>query len=75
MSKTKDAHVEQPTYQGPNRRTVAKIQKKIVKQEKRNRVSRVLRAKSDKDAIAAWGRDLHNILLIFNVGSVGHVWR
>ena len=59
----------------PNRRTVAEIQGNVVKQGKRQAFSRVFHSKSDKDAIAAWRQDLNRILQIFNVGSLGSVWR
>jgi hypothetical protein len=50
------------------------IQKKIVKQGKRNAVSRAFYAKNDKDTIAAWRRDLDRILHVFNVCSDYPVW-
>ena len=53
---------------------MVEIQRKIVKQGNRNAVSR-LYAKNDKDAIVAWRQDLNRILHIFNVRSVGLVWR
>ena len=75
VSQTKDARAERSTHEDLNRRTVAKIQKKIIKQRKWNRLSRVLQAESDKDAIASWERDLHSLLLVFSVLSVGYIWR
>ena len=54
-------------------RTVAEIQGKVVKQGKRNPVSRMFHSKNDKDAIAAWKQDLSRILHIFNVRSVSSV--
>ena len=63
------AHLGRFTYQAFNRRAVAEIRRKVSKRGKRNAVSRLLRAKDDKDAIAAWRSDLNRILLIFNVGS------
>ena len=48
---------------------MAEIQKKIVDRGGRHVVSRVLNAKSDKDAIVAWRQDLNRILHIFNVRS------
>jgi hypothetical protein len=48
-------------------RTVSEIQRKIIKQNERNAVSRLFHAKSDKDAIAAWRRNLNRILHVFNV--------
>jgi len=49
---------------------VAEIQGKIIKQGKRNVLSRLAHAKSDKEAIAAWRSDLNRMLLMFNVRSV-----
>ena len=56
-----------------DRSTLVEIQKGIVEKDKRNLVSRVFRAKNDKDTIAGWKSDLTKILLIFNVGSVSVV--
>jgi hypothetical protein len=47
---------------------------KVVKNSKRNPVSRLFRAKNDEDAIAAWRQDLNRILHIFNVRSVGRLF-
>jgi hypothetical protein len=57
-----------------NRRTLAEIQSKVIEKSKRNVVSRLFHAKSDKETIAAWKSDLNKILLIFNVSSVVVVW-
>ena len=57
------------------RRTLAEIQRKVVKQGKRNVASRFIRAKGDKDKIAGWKQDLLRVLNVFNVrliASVGH---
>ena len=62
-------------YPHPILRTVAKIQKKIVKQGKRNAVSRLFRAKDDKEAIATWNQDLIRILHVFNVRSFDPAWK
>src|SRR5258708_3197989 len=48
-------------------RTVAEIQKNVVKQSKRNPASRLFHAKNDKDTIAAWRLELNRILHVFNV--------
>ena len=56
-----------------DRRTVAKIQKNVVKQGKRSAISRFLYAKIDKDAIVTWRQDLNRILHIFNVRSIDRV--
>jgi hypothetical protein len=57
-----------------NRRTLAEIQSKVIEKSKRNVVSRLFHARSDKETIAAWKSDLNKILLIFNVSSVVVVW-
>ena len=49
------------------------IQKKVVKQGKRNAASRLLHAWNDKKTIASWKLDLNRILHIFNVCSAGSV--
>ena len=67
VSQTIDAHTEWSTHRLPNRRTVAEIQIKVVKQGKRNPVSRFFRSKGDKDKIAVWRYDLIRILQVFNV--------
>ena len=46
------------------------MERKIVKMSRRNVVSRLLRAKNDKEAITAWRRDLNKVLHIFNVSTV-----
>jgi hypothetical protein len=57
------------TYDGPNRRTVAAIQKQTAKKGKRNIFSRFIHKKGDKDAIAGWKQDFMRILQIFQVCS------
>ena len=64
---------KQPTHGCLNRRTVTEIQKKVVKQGKRNVVLRFILTKSDKEKIAAWKQDLLRVLQVFNVCSVGPV--
>ena len=54
---------------------MAGIQRKVVKQGKRNAASRAFHSKNDKDVIAAWKQDLNRILHVFNVCSGGHAWR
>ena len=49
------------------------MERKIVKMSKRNVVSRLLRAKNDKEAITAWRRDLNKVLHIFNVSMAGQL--
>jgi len=51
-------------------RTVADIQRKIIKQGKRNAVTQFFHAKNDKETIAAWRVDLNRMLLVFNVSSI-----
>jgi len=53
---------------------VAEIRARIIKQGKRNVVSRHLHAKYDKERIAAWRLDLVRILHVFNVRSIAPVW-
>ena len=55
-------------------RMVAEIQRKTIKQSKRNVLSRFFHATSDKETIAGWRSDLNRILLVFNVRSVVFVW-
>jgi hypothetical protein len=61
------------TYRCVNRRTLAGIQRKVVKQGKRNAVSRLIRSKVDKDKIAGWKQDLLRVLQVFNVCSTDSV--
>ena len=64
-------HTSSPsTYHVTDPRTVAGIQKKVIKQSGRRRVSRFLYARDDKDTIAGWKSDLNRILVVFNVRSV-----
>ena len=58
------------TYHALDRRTVAEIQGKVIKQSGRHALSRLFHAKSDKEKIAAWKSDLNRILVVFNVCSV-----
>jgi hypothetical protein len=53
---------------------LADIQRNVVKQGKRNGISRHLHAKNDKERIAAWKLDLGGILRVFNVRPVVSVW-
>ena len=50
------------------------MQKNVIKQGERNRVSRMLHAKSDKETIATWRSDLNGILQVFNVRSITAAW-
>jgi len=49
---------------------VGEIERNIIKQGKRNVISRHLRAEADKEKVAAWRLDLDKILQVFNVRSV-----
>ena len=51
----------------PYCRTVTEIKEDVTKQCGRNPLSRLIRAKTDKDKIAAWRAELNRILQIFNV--------
>jgi len=51
-------------------RTVAEIQRKIMKQSGKHKFSQFLHARSDKDTIAGWKSDLNRIVVVFNVRSV-----
>ena len=58
-----------------DRRTLTEIQRKVVKQGKRNPASRLFYARGDKDKIAGWKQDLVRVLNVFNVrlvASAGH---
>lgn len=48
-------------------RTVAEIQRKIIKKGKRNAISQLFHAKDDQGAIAAWRSELNRTLHVFNV--------
>ena len=54
---------------------MAEIQGKIIKQSKRNVISRHFHARNDKDKITAWRLDLDRILQVFNVRSTVTVRR
>jgi hypothetical protein len=74
VSRGSSGHFGYPIDDAVDRRTVAEIQRKIVKQGKRNAVSRHFHSKNDEETIATWRSDLNRILLAFNVRSVGLVW-
>ena len=62
------------THRALDRSTVSEVQKNITERRgKRNTISRLLHAKEDKVAIAAWKGDIDKILHIFNVRSVTSV--
>jgi hypothetical protein len=75
VSQTGNLHAERSTHRRLDRRTVVKIQGKVVKQRKRNALYRFVVSKTDKDKIAAWKQDFIRVLHVFNVRairSVGH---
>jgi hypothetical protein len=74
VSRASNAHGERSTYQCLTRRMLAGIQRKVVKQGKRNAVVRFILAKGDKEKIAGWRQDLARVLRVFNVRSIGPVW-
>lgn len=53
---------------------MAEIQRNIIKQGKRNAISRYFHAKNDKEMIATWRLHLSRILHVFIVCSVTPVW-
>lgn len=55
------------------RRVLAEIERRVVKQGKRNAVSRLVYSMSDKSNIAAWNQDLIRVLHVFNVSLIGSV--
>ena len=73
MSSTSGAHAEWPAYQALNFRTIAEIQGNVDEKRDKNSFLKFLDAKSDKDAIASWDRDLTRVLHVFSVRSVGSV--
>ena len=52
---------------------MAEIQRNIIKQGKRNPVSRYFHTKSDKEAVAGWRLGLNRILRVFNVRLITSV--
>ena len=58
-----------------NLRTLSGIQRKVVKQGKRNAMYRSILAKGDKEKIATWKQDLVRVLHVFNVCSIGLILR
>ena len=53
---------------------MAEIQGKVVKQSRRNAVSRLLHARNDKETIGGWKLELNRILHVFNVRPVILYW-
>jgi len=51
-------------------RTVEEIQRNIIKQGRRNAISRRYHTKDDKEAITTWTLDLNRIRRVFDVRSV-----
>jgi hypothetical protein len=73
VSQTGNLHAERSTHRRLDHRTVTKIQRKVVKQRKRNAFYRFFVSKTDKDKIAGWKQDFIRILQVFNVRSIGSV--
>jgi hypothetical protein len=73
VSRTGNPHAERSTHRRPDRRTLVKIQGKVVKRRKRNALYRFVLSKTDKDMIAGWKEDFIRILHVFNVRSIGFV--
>ena len=69
-----NSYTERLPYLWSNRRAMAVMRSKIIKQGKRSAVSRFLHRKVDKDQVAAWKQDLLRILHIFSVCSVDRFW-
>ena len=67
MSQTSDVHTGRRSDDALDRRTVAEIQRKVIKQSGRNAVSQLVHAANDKGTIAAWKLDITRILHVFNV--------
>ena len=64
------AHLSRTSaYDGPDGRTVAEIQGKVIKRSGRHSISRFFHSRDDKDTITAWKSDLNRILIVFNVCS------
>jgi len=73
VSWTRDAYAGRFAHHALDCRTVAEIQRGIIKQGKRNTISRLFHA-NDKEAIATWRLDLNRVLHVFNVRFVTSVW-
>ena len=73
MSLTSNIHAERFAYHALDYRTIAEIQGNIDEKRDKNWFFRLLNAKSDKDEIASWDRDLTRVLHVFSVRSVGFV--
>lgn len=69
MSYTSNGHIQHLVH-GAFLRAVEEIERKVMKEGKRNVVVRHLHAKYNKEKITAWRLDLVKILNIFNVRSV-----
>ena len=70
MSRFRDSRSVRPIHKALNRRTANNIKKNIVKQGKRRAISRILRPKKEKEAIATWRLSLNRILCALEVRSV-----
>ena len=74
VSYIRDATVWVLVDEVSNCKTVAEIQRKVLKRSKRNALSRLFHARNDKETIASRRLDLNRILLVFNVRSVTLGW-
>jgi len=70
VSSINDAYCMHLAHCAFDHRTMAEIQGKIIEKRERGLLSRLARAKNDKETIAAWKLDLIRILQVFNVRSV-----
>ena len=70
MSLIRGTYLEPTHLLRPRSRTVAEIQRKIIKQSQRDRISPFIHSKNDKDMIAGWKLGLNRILVVFNVRIV-----
>ena len=69
MSRTSSTYIRRSAYRALDCRALDEIQRDVIKQGKRNAVSRLFRAEDDKEKIAARRLELNRILHVFNVRS------
>ena len=53
---------------------MTEIERKVIKQSKRNAASRLLHARNDKETITGWKLEFNRILQLFTVCSVVLAW-
>ena len=73
MSRLHNSHFVRSIHKALNRRTANNIKKNVVKQGKRRAISRALRPKKEKEAIATWRLSLNRILCVLEVRSMDSV--